>query len=188
VIHDEAAFRFLGGRLSIDFTATVGMRWRDPSVERIPGPAELARWFVAAGLTDVAVAVPPATLRHAKDLREALYRLMRGRVMAAAPSPADVAVVNRWAAKAPLAPQLQITRRRLTSRLAEPTATGLFAMVARDAVDLLGSPDAARLRECASDTCSLLYLDTSRAGSRRWCSMEACGSRDKMARYRRRAA
>ena len=58
--------------------------------------------------------------------------------------------------------------------------------VARDAVDLLGGPLADRIRECSAGDCALLFLDTSRAGQRRWCSMAACGARAKMAAYRAR--
>jgi predicted RNA-binding Zn ribbon-like protein len=61
--------------------------------------------------------------------------------------------------------------------------------VAADAVALLA--DAARLerlRRCPGRHCGWLFLDTS--GRRRWCSMGACGSREKMRRMyaRRRAA
>ncbi|MDO3703176.1 ABATE domain-containing protein [Micromonospora sp. C28SCA-DRY-2] len=186
MFHNAAAFPFVGGRVSVDFTATYGLRWRDPGVERIPAPADLARWFTEAGLTDTTVPVSTPTLRGARELREALYRLMRGRVFGEPPDRRAVDVVNRWAAKAP--PAIRLTADGAATRLVEPTAGALLALVARDGVDLLGGSHAGRLRECSSDTCTLLYLDTSRAGSRRWCAMAVCGSRDKMTRYRRRAA
>jgi predicted RNA-binding Zn ribbon-like protein len=97
-------------------------------------------------------------------------------------------VVNRWAARRPPASALRVGRAGLTARQVEPTVAGLLAMLARDGVEVLGGPLRGRIRECSSPTCSLLYLDISRAGSRRWCSMETCGSQDKMARYRRRTA
>ncbi|MGW5666777.1 CGNR zinc finger domain-containing protein [Micromonospora sp. NPDC003776] len=182
---EEDAFRFVGGRVSVNFTATRGLRWRDPSVERLPTPADLARWFVEAGLADLPVPVSAPALRGARELREALYRLMRGQACQEPPDRRAIDVVNRWAAKAP--PAVQLTPDGTRKRLVDPTTGGLLAFVARDGVDLLAGPDAGRLRECSSDTCALLYLDTSRAGNRRWCSMDACGSRHKMARYRRRA-
>ncbi len=46
-----------------------------------------------------------------------------------------------------------------------------------------GHPD--RIRRCAG--CVLWFLDTSRNGTRRWCSMDECGNRAKaQAHYRRR--
>ncbi|WP_168215158.1 ABATE domain-containing protein [Micromonospora sp. MH33] len=170
----------------MDFTATHGLRWRDPGVERVPAPADLARWFIEAGLTAMPVPVSASTHRSALDLREALYRLMRGRVSQEPLDRRAIDVVNGWAAKAP--PAVQLTADGSAKRLVAPTAGKLLTFVARDGVDLLGGPHADRLGECSRDTCTLLYLDTSRAGSRRWCSMEACGSRHKMARYRRRDA
>ena len=55
--------------------------------------------------------------------------------------------------------------------------------VAIAAVDLLRSPDRlARVKLCAQ--CSWLFVDRSRNGSRRWCSMGECGAQVKMRRYR----
>jgi predicted RNA-binding Zn ribbon-like protein len=65
---------------------------------------------------------------------------------------------------------------------------GALAAVARDAVDLLSGPLAGRIRECGADDCALLFVDASRPGRRRWCSMEACGNRAKAAAFRRREA
>lgn len=187
MILTETAFQFVAGRPSVDFTGTLGKRWRDPAVERIPTPADLGRWFAESGLTLAPVAVPAAALRHAYQLREALYRLMRGPVFGDRPIREDLELVNRWAARMPPAFALSAGPAGLTAQLVEPTAAELYSLLARDGVELLGGPLGDRLRECSSETCTLLYLDTSRAGSRRWCSMESCGSRDKMARYRRRS-
>jgi predicted RNA-binding Zn ribbon-like protein len=52
-------------------------------------------------------------------------------------------------------------------------------------LDLLREyPD--RIRRCAHPACVLFFYDTSRNGTRRWCSMEGCGSRAKAARHYRR--
>jgi predicted RNA-binding Zn ribbon-like protein len=56
--------------------------------------------------------------------------------------------------------------------------------IAVAAVDLLRSDRLARVRQC--DNCPWLFLDRSRNGSRRWCSMDECGAHVKMRRYRAR--
>ncbi|MGH9118185.1 MAG: CGNR zinc finger domain-containing protein [Acidimicrobiales bacterium] len=43
--------------------------------------------------------------------------------------------------------------------------------------------DRSRIRTCASDRCGLLYYDTSKNGSRRWCDMSVCGNRAKSAAH-----
>jgi len=58
----------------------------------------------------------------------------------------------------------------------------------REAVGLLGPAATGRLRRCADPECRMLYLDTSRAGSRRWCSMQRCGNRSKVRAHWRRSA
>ncbi len=60
--------------------------------------------------------------------------------------------------------------------------------IAVDAVSLLSDGERlARLVRCPGHECGWLFLD--RTGRRRWCSMAACGSREKMRRlYARRKA
>jgi predicted RNA-binding Zn ribbon-like protein len=45
-----------------------------------------------------------------------------------------------------------------------------------------------RIRRCEHERCILWFLDTSRSGTRRWCSMAGCGNRVKASRYHRRHA
>jgi predicted RNA-binding Zn ribbon-like protein len=55
--------------------------------------------------------------------------------------------------------------------------------VARSAVEVLTMDNLARVKECpGAGDCGWLFYDTSKNGSRRWCSMEGCGSRLKMRR------
>lgn len=43
-----------------------------------------------------------------------------------------------------------------------------------------------RVRRCANPECVLWFLDVSKNGSRRWCSMEVCGNRAKVGRFNQR--
>ena len=61
---------------------------------------------------------------------------------------------------------------------------GICDRLADEAVQLLRSPSITRVGSCAG--CGWLFLDVSRAHARRWCSMNACGVRDKMRRYHQR--
>jgi predicted RNA-binding Zn ribbon-like protein len=66
---------------------------------------------------------------------------------------------------------------------AEPTAAGILAPVLWSAADILVGPDSVRVRACANEKCRWLFLDDSKNGSRRWCSMQACGNRAKAHRH-----
>lgn len=60
--------------------------------------------------------------------------------------------------------------------------------ITRSAVSLLTSDRLNRVRQCAGESCTWLFLDTSRNGLRRWCDMRACGNRAKVRRFRQRKA
>lgn len=176
-------FKFRSGRLALDLAATLAGRLRETPRDLLATPHDLGRWLVAAGL---AVANPEPgreDLARALELREALYRLALARVRRQAFAAADVALLNRLAAEPPAAPQLQAAGGITWST---GGVTALLAAVARDGVELLGGPLAERIRGCAGEGCALLFVDTSRSGRRRWCSMTGCGNKAKVAEFRRR--
>jgi predicted RNA-binding Zn ribbon-like protein len=64
---------------------------------------------------------------------------------------------------------------------------GVLWPVAHSAIELLISGPLGRVKGCAG--CNWLFVDESKNRSRRWCSMEECGTHAKMRRYvARRAA
>ena len=183
VNREQLAFRFVSGHRALDLLSTLGDRHRDP-IERLREPADLDRWLAAAGLSMSAHA-SREDLDDTRRLREAMNRVTRALLTSDAPDAADLGELNRWSRRPPLALQVDPgLERRWTGE--QPVAAAL-ALVAREAVELLTGPDRALIRECAAaPSCSLLYLDRSRARRRRWCQMEKCGSRAKMASYRQR--
>ena len=68
------------------------------------------------------------------------------------------------------------------------TAARVLHAIVLDAGELLLSPHRNRVRVCAGEGCGWLFLDASKAGRRRWCSMAACGNRAKVRDYRERVA
>ena len=54
------------------------------------------------------------------------------------------------------------------------------------AAHLVADADPSRVRRCAASDCGAWFLDTSKGGRRKWCSMAACGNRAKAARHRRK--
>jgi predicted RNA-binding Zn ribbon-like protein len=148
-------------------------------------PADLARWFIEAGLLDANVDVSTGQLTQARGLREAIYRAVRAGMAGEQLTDADRKLVNRFARDAPVHPQLGPNLQRHTWAGPDPVAAGL-ASIAVDAIALLSGPEIARVRECEASDCALLFLDTSRPGRRRWCADSACGSRARAAAYRSR--
>lgn len=143
-------------------------------------PEDLARWFVDAGAVDRPPQITPAELEAARALRDGLRAcLLSGDVARAA------RIAGGWLGDAP--GRLCVEEGTLTPRFAPGGRTSCCLLVAAvlDALDLMREAPG-RVRECADPLCPVLYLDNSRNGSRRWCSMEGCGARSKAATYYRR--
>lgn len=175
-------FRFRGGSLPLDLPATLAGRVSGQHREALATPGDLDRWLVAAGLTEGPPAATAEDLSAARDLRESLYALALARVEDRPLPDAPREALNALAARPAAEPWLDVSgQARLKGK-----ARDLLVGVAREAVLLLGGPDAGRIRQCQGPTCAILFLDTSRKGDRRWCSMSACGNRAKVAAFRDR--
>jgi predicted RNA-binding Zn ribbon-like protein len=171
-------FRFGLGHIAMDFVATLGDR-PGRRIERVATPQDMTRWLEEAKLADGA-RVSARLLDEARALREAIHHVLEKAREAQRPAGPDLELLNTWARHPTLAPQIDRSLNR-TVVAANPAAAAL-AQIARDTIGLITGPDLGRVRRC--DGCSLLFVDRSRPGRRRWCSMERCGNRDKTARYR----
>jgi predicted RNA-binding Zn ribbon-like protein len=194
-----ARLPLLGGVICLDFVNTIDPRHRPPKVEYLESYDALVDWAVHAGaLTtptarDLALLARqhPTTARrvHARAiaLREALYQILAPATRATHP-PAPLAILNA---------ELQ---HAMTATILEPAPGGyllgwpatdqldqMLWPVVRSAADLLTSPSLDRLGECDGQGCGWLFVDTSKAGRRRWCSMTICGNRAKASRHSERA-
>ena len=177
-------FRFRSGRLCLDFIATVGDR-EHLAFDRWRTDHDFSRWCLDAQLIPREIDISNDQVTAARRLREALFRLVTSALTHGAPNPADLHILNEAARKPPLIPELTRIGESCTWISTTPY-DAVLATVARDAVDLLSGSTWERIRKCADTQCSILFVDTSRPGKRRWCSMKGCGNKVKKAAYRKR--
>jgi predicted RNA-binding Zn ribbon-like protein len=178
---DRDGFRFRGGAAALDLTASLRGRLGPSPRELLETPQDLKRWLVAAGVASTPPRTGASDLATARDLREAIYAIASSLRVEHDARQARV-VLNRIAAGIPAVPRLLAGG---GVRL-EGSAAALLVTVAREAVELFGGDAAPRIRQCESPSCALFFIDSSRRGDRRWCSMSACGNRAKIAEFRRR--
>jgi len=173
-------FTFVSGNVALDFAGTLQHRatTRD---EMLSSPQRFQEWAVAAGLVDAPPPVSEAGLARALAVREAIYRLAVAAVTGDSRRPGDIYLVNKAAAGPPVSAVLTEAGQRKNG-----TEDEIIATVARAAIGLLGGSDRRRIRECADPSCTRLFVDVSRAGSRHWCDMRGCGNRAKVAGHRAR--
>lgn len=186
-------FLFLADQISLDFVNTCPVI-DGQTVEFLPDWSSSLRWFRAAGLIapekidqllqswwkrPQALAFPRKLRAFREMLRGAVLQLESGKKI----SSHCIDGLNNLLATHPMlleiaqdAPSLHAKR---TFRLAQPE--DLFAPLADSAADLLVNLDPSRVRMC--DSCVLHFYDTTKNGTRRWCSMQVCGNRAKVASY-----
>ncbi|HLU60171.1 MAG TPA: ABATE domain-containing protein [Pseudonocardia sp.] len=175
-----------GGRPCLDLVNTLRDRWSASPRELLATPADLAEWLHAAQLVDHPVEVDAHLLAAARELREAVDRVLR----AAQPRAEDVAVVDGWARRAvPPPARLRLDADGRLHADVPPAADGAdraLALVAADAVALVAAGALGQVRICAHERCGLRFLDRSPARNRQWCSMRRCGNRTKVSRHHAR--
>jgi predicted RNA-binding Zn ribbon-like protein len=186
-----AFFYWLGGRPALDFVNTHRERWRR-SIDCLTSGGDVVEWLVRADLLEAHRPAPRNLLSQARELREAINSCAVAAVQEWPPDREDVAVIDEWLAYAGGRPQLALDALGnpvLGERSAGDSPRRALGLVALDAARMLGTPaERARIRICASDTCSARFYDRSPAGRRRWCSMQGCGNVEKARRHRARAA
>ncbi len=190
--------RLRGGGLCLDLANTMDPRLGDHPHDFLVTYDDLVTWSRRTGivtgeqeqaLRDQAARRPAdaqAALARAKDLRETIYRIFSATAAGHPPATADLDALQRVYVEA--IGHAQLTGRdgafRWTWPAPEPGLDDPLWPVAYSAVELLMSPGLARVKECPGlGDCGWLFLDESKNGSRRWCSMEGCGSRAKMRRH-----
>ena len=182
---DGQVFTFEPGSLALAFAVTGPGTNEGPLAlfQTLRRPSDLERWASdvvgAAGLQATDRDLEPAV-----RLQAAIWSVADALIDGQPVPEGDRQVLNERAAQPCLVPRLLPGPTR--TWVGVQGVTSLMSSIARDAIDVLGGPRAARLKRCEGSRCSLLFVDTSRSGRRRWCSMERCGNRAKVAGHRRR--
>ncbi len=174
--------RLAGEPLALDLVNT---RWPEHGhdVDLLDDPDALTIWLdehhlVAGGASAAAVAAYQQPLR---DVRAAIRGLLEG-------SPGAVQDLNDALAHGRLRLTIDGGRPGERVELDDPAWEPAWT-AARAYLHLLASAPPSRIRQCDGAGCVLWFQDTSRNGTRRWCSMTGCGNRAKaQAHYHRQRA
>jgi predicted RNA-binding Zn ribbon-like protein len=188
----------LGSHRAIDFLNT----WRQPDgevVETIGDGAAFGDWLVAVGLVPQDEISRLARRAGSRAMDEAAAEarrfrewsrewLARWRRSPTGRFTKEIEELNRILAREDRNRQVISRRDGLTlSEVANfETPAALVSLPAADIAALITQEDAALVRDCAGDHCTLWFLDQTKAHSRRFCSAAVCGNRAKVAAFRER--
>lgn len=160
--------------------AFVNTRAVDDDTDEWDSPEALAAWLQANDLAPARLPVDDSDLAAARSLREGLRQALLAHDTHSRPSASADAI-----ATVPL--QLQIDAGGEV--VLAPAAQGVAGALGRLVAPLPAArADGTwfRVKACPLDDCQWAFLDQSRNRSRRWCSMEVCGNREKTRAFRDR--
>jgi len=194
---DVAGMRIVGGHAALDLANTVSSRRGGTGIDYLTSYDDLLLWAVRqgilgeqdAGRLGAAARTDPAAaalaLQSAKRLRECVWRMWIVMQGGDDPAAGDLTFVTREVLAAQRARSLVWSevgcRWRWTEAAGFDTATVRVALAFSE---LLSGEHLHRVRECEGWQCGWLFLDTTRNGTRRWCTAEQCGSLDRVTRFR----
>ena len=186
-------FLFVGNHLALDFLNTRPVQNGEP-MELLSDFSALLRWSQAAGLLNPRQMVnlqrqarESASARRTLDAMRQFRERLRKEILAweggADVHRAALDELNQLMAAYPMLSKLKATGNVSSMELwFEPRQPeDLFAPLAHSAATLFAEADRSRVRKCGQ--CVLHFYDSSKKGTRRWCSMQLCGNRLKVAAY-----
>lgn len=158
----------------------------EDAVDELARPADLRAWLRRQGIASARLKVTAADLAQARRLREALRALIG--VNDGEPlDPAEHAILDGSADRADLRVRFHADGSATTAPGCDGVDAALGEILAA-AHRAMGDGSWRRLKLCRRSQCRWAIYDTSKNQSRRWCSMETCGNREKGAAFRRRHA
>jgi len=186
----------LGGAACLDFANTINSRTA-PEYDYLRDYADFADWTVRAGITSAeqcsrlkSLAEQDASHAHgafvkALHYREIIYQLFRKIARKIEPDPVELRLFLHLYCDALV--HGEFTRSGAHFNIEWERAADLespFWPILNSAAQILFSAELAHIKECPN--CGWLFADRSKNQSRKWCSMETCGARDKMRRYQKK--
>lgn len=193
-----STFSFVGGHRCLDFVNTE-VRWQGEQLDLLPTAEQFIAWLAAANLltSDAAEQARQrwgqpeegdTILRWVRVFRQQLRMMLDQIVVGEAVAPEIVAEINRWLAFQ--GGRLQLTQTTHGFRQQWQTVPiipeHMLVPIAVLAADLLAEHDLTLIKRCNNPQCIRYFYDTTKNRSRRWCSMDTCGNRMKVAAYYRR--
>lgn len=181
-------FLFLGDHPIMDLLNTVA-RPVEEIVDLWQSDTDVLLWLNRAGFApgrDLPGYRPGALLSAAKKLRELVRALVKSKKDG---KRLDLAPLNAWMAEG--RSFVQMHRHKdgsLTLERSYETKTPVQALIplAEAAAEFLATADFDLVRHCEGEGCVLWFYDRTKSHRRRWCSMEVCGNRHKVAAFRSR--
>lgn len=179
---------FISGSLWIDLLNTV-MSSGEKRTDLIDEDERFVAWLALTDMLPDSGIVSAGSKSDVQKLREELRTAVDLFNVGIKPPVALTELINGLLADCNIKLALEWDEKgcRLIERF-EPGNAGPSGKVAADFARFVCEAEPQRLRHCSNPACTMVFYDTSKNNTRRWCTMSICGNRDKVARFRARRA
>jgi predicted RNA-binding Zn ribbon-like protein len=190
------SLELVGGVLCLDFANTINSR-RMPEHDYLVTYSDVVEW---AGKVEILSGQQVKSLKQretqdakkaekalekGRNAREIMYRVFSAIANKSKPKEDDLSALTQLYEEAIAKGQhVKVENHYEIAWKTGETFDALLWHIVSSAEKLLSSEELSRVKECPN--CGWLFLDMSKNQSRRWCSMNTCGARDKMRRYHSR--
>lgn len=190
----DSKFLWIGNSAFLDFVNTQIIQGGHP-VDLIAGTEDLLHWLKEAGFS-VKLAIKPndtqqmgELLATARGYRHALHSAAQ-HVAAQGSLPSQILSKtnqillqrNHWFEIIERQPEIAVRNHWIVD-----SPQDICAPIAHSFAQFVSSADLGRIRKCKNPDCVLVFYDTSKSGTRAWCSLDLCGNKLRVAAFRQRS-
>ncbi len=179
----KSKFFFIANDLAVDFTNT-SIVDHGEEIDLLENTEDLVNWAGEAGFI-IKSETSSTDMATTKELRNAIRELLIAKLDDTPTPSKPLNILNIWLPKGLIEQRLDETEGQfvLSPSHNELSVEMLLGRIAHSAALLLSSTNITKLKRCANSKCVMKFVDISRSGKRRWCSMTACGNRAKAATH-----
>jgi len=192
-------FLWVGNAPAIDFVNTQIVQ-QGVTVDLLDNSGDLLEWLGSSGMLEegplrqvtrkFTSAQLQRALRDAKEYRMALRRALQRISHHGTVDKSVLEDTNRFLGEPRSTFRLTGTKQapQLQQQWVIRQPEDLSRPIAFAFAHLLADQDISRVRKCRNPECILFFLDTSKSGTRAWCSLDICGNKSRVAAFRERRA
>jgi len=183
---DADDFPLIGEPLPVEFANSLYAS-EGGDIDFLATPAHIQKWFeLAAAEVPFPTRLSGAEANALRELRDAIRAVLRAVAAGTVPGSDNVAMLNRYAARAPWSVHLGWNHAGspvATERRHGTTVDTVLGRLAGEAIVVVAGPSGPLIRQCTGPGCAMLFVKDHH--KRRWCH-HSCGHRARQANYYRR--
>jgi len=194
----EITFDFVSGNRVLDFINTEVIR-QEQRVDLLVDFEHFIVWLIQTGLLNEDKLLSKSdswpeqidkteVMTHVRQLRYVLRTVLEQIIARQTIEEKELELLNNHLKLYSGFYQLKSESQKISQQFLQSETAPLYLLtpLVKEIADLLSEANFSLIKRCNNPKCIRYFYDTTRNRSRRWCSMETCGNRIKVASYYQR--